>query len=92
MCVRSFTRFLETKIKEYLIVNKIILSIDLKSLAIGFLLAIALGVAFSGFWQSKAANENVIVADEKGVYIMRAGNVRYIDKNKCRQGCHFNTQ
>ncbi len=49
--------------------NKIILSIDLKSLAIGFLLAIALGVAFSGFWQSKAANENVIVADEEGVYI-----------------------
>ena len=74
--------------------NKTVWSLDLKSLAVGFLLAVTLSIFFSSFWHSSAATGGAIAADNDGVYIMVDGSVRYIDKQKCRQGsgCHFSTQ
>ena len=69
-------------------------SIDLKSLIFGFLPAVSPGFLFSGFWQSRAATGTTIAADNDNICIFVDGSVRYIDKNKCRQGagCTFNTQ
>lgn len=73
--------------------NKTHWNFDMKSLIVGFLLAIAALVIFNGI-PSRAATGSAIAADENGVYIMSDGTVRYIEKQKCRipSGCHINTQ
>ncbi|MBC7795428.1 MAG: hypothetical protein H7Z37_00985 [Pyrinomonadaceae bacterium] len=76
--------------------NRTVLSIDLKSFAIGVFLTVVFGVFFGGFWQSKAAGEgvNAIAADNEGVYIFNQSSIRYIDKAKCRTeaGCSYFTR
>ena len=62
---------------------------DVKSLIIGFLLAIVAVFVFNGT-SSRAAGGYSITADENGVYIMNDnGTVKYTDKQKCRTnfGC-----
>ena len=74
--------------------NKIYWNLDIKSLIIGFLLAVVAVVIFNGT-SSRAATAHAIAADESGVYILSDGSVRYIEKQKCRLpngGCHINTQ
>jgi hypothetical protein len=73
--------------------NRINLQLDAKSVVIGFLLAVVAVLLFSGFPSraNQSRETHMIAADENGVYVMRDGFVRYIEKRKCIQkpGCHY---
>lgn len=66
--------------------------IDVKSLLVGFLLAVVAGVFLGGRPGGAAETCGAVAADDRGVYIMSGGTVRYVEKQKCQQGCHINTQ
>ena len=66
--------------------------IDVKSLLVGFLLAVVAALFLSGRPGGAAETCGAVAADDLGVYILSGGTVRYIEKQKCLQGCHITTQ
>ena len=66
--------------------------IDAKSILIGFLLAVVAALLLNGLTGRAAETCGAVAADDRGVYIMIDGSVRYIEKQKCLQGCHINSE
>lgn len=71
--------------------NKGFLNLDLRSLIIGFLLALVAFLVLKGASNPVQADgsEYAIAATDDGVYILRDGNVVFREKAECRKlpGC-----
>jgi hypothetical protein len=63
--------------------------IDVKSMLVGFLLALVAALLLSGRPGRAQEWSGAIAADDQGVYIMNNGSVRYVEKQKCLKECRF---
>jgi len=65
--------------------------IDVKSMLIGFLLAVVAGLLLGGRPGRAFEGGAAVAADDQGVYIIRGERVRYVEKQKClpKEGCYF---
>lgn len=65
--------------------------IDVRSMLIGFLLAVVAALLLGGRSGSARAQEGAVAADGGGVYIMNGQYVRYVEKQKCQSktGCSY---
>ena len=72
--------------------NRVKWQIDVRSMLIGFLLAVVAALLLSGGTGRAQSQERAVAADDGGVYIMSGDYVRYREKQKCQTkvGCSFN--